>query len=390
MATEKLYDARPYDTEFTSEVVSCAPGKAPGTWQLVLAGTLFFPEEGGQTPDRGTIDGAKVCDVQIQDEVITHTVKRAEPFAPGASVHGVLDWDHRFSNMQNHSGEHILSGLLHSLYGFENVGFHLSDREVTLDTSGQLTKEQLDDLERRANEVVYRNVPVTCVYPPKEALAKLSYRSKKEIDGPVRIVTIEGVDVCACCAPHVAHTGEIGLIRILDVMRTSSGMRLTILCGGRALADTRKKEDTLAAISHLVNLPKEEAAAGVQRFADEIAAKKEEIKSLQVELTAVKLAAIPGGQTKNLFLFEGPLPNIVQRNFVNGLCEKTSGLAGVFAGSPQGGYVFIIGGRGRDAREAASLLREKLGARGGGKPEMVTGSVHAEEKQIREALAALS
>ena len=154
MKTEKFYDDRPYDTGFTSEVVSCTPGKAVGTWQLVLAGTLFFPEEGGQTPDRGTIDGAEVLDVQIRDDVITHTVRREAPFAEGTAVHGTIDWDHRFSNMQNHSGEHILSGLLHSLYGYENVGFHLSDNTVTLDTSGQLDDARLLDLERRANDVV--------------------------------------------------------------------------------------------------------------------------------------------------------------------------------------------------------------------------------------------
>lgn len=390
MKTEKFYDDRPYDTGFTSEVVSCTPGKAVGTWQLVLAGTLFFPEEGGQTPDRGTIDGAEVLDVQIRDDVITHTVRREAPFAEGTAVHGTIDWDHRFSNMQNHSGEHILSGLLHSLYGYENVGFHLSDNTVTLDTSGQLDDAQLLDLERRANDVVYRNVPITCTYPSKEVLQTLSYRSKKEIDGPVRIVTIEGVDCCACCAPHVARTGEIGLIRILDCLHTASNMRLTIACGKRALLDLEEKAAQLRTISRLVNLPQEKSAEGVQRFADEIAALKEENRDLQTRNIRLQLSAVPEGQTGNLFRFTDPLPNIAQRNFVNGLCEKTSGFAGVFAGSDSDGYVFIIGARGKDARQAASLLREKLSARGGGKPEMVTGSVHASEKEIREALSALS
>lgn len=390
MKTEKLYDDRPYDTGFTAKVVSCTKGQAPGTWQLVLQATLFFPEEGGQTPDRGTIDGAEVLDVQIRDGVITHTVKREAPFAEGDTVRGVLDWDHRFSNMQNHSGEHILSGLLHSLYGYENVGFHLSDNTVTLDTSGQLDDAALLMLEQKANEVVYENVPITCTYPPKEVLETLAYRSKKEIDGPVRIVTIEGVDCCACCAPHVARTGEIGLIRILDVLHTSGSMRLSIACGKRALLDLEEKTAQLRTISRLVNLPQEKSAEGVQRFASEIAALKEENKNLQTQNIRLQLAAVPGGQTGNLFRFTDSLPNIAQRNFVNGLCGKTTGFAGVFAGSDADGYVFIIGARGKDARLAAALLREKFSARGGGKPEMVTGSVRAAEKDIREALSALS
>lgn len=389
MKTIKLYDDHPYETAFASRVVSCEKGKQEGTYDVILEKTLFFPEEGGQTPDGGDLSGHPVVDVQIQDDVITHTVKMDAPFAPGEDVQGRIDWDHRFSNMQNHSGEHILSGLLHNLYGYENVGFHLSDSTVTLDTSGPLTQEQVLDLERRANEVVWKNVPITCTYPSAEELSTLSYRSKKEIDGPVRIVTIEGVDVCACCAPHVAHTGEIGLIRILDILHASDSTRLTILCGKRALLDLENKEAQLLSISHLVNLPREKAAEGVQRFADEIAQKKEENKNLQTENIELRLGTIPDGQTKNLFFFLSPLPNIAQRNFVNGLCEKTSGFAGAFAGSDEDGYVFIIGARGKDAREVSTLLKEKLGARGGGKPAMVTGSVKAAKKDIGEALRLL-
>ena len=267
MQTVKLYDENPYETCFEAAVREVSVNEKAGTAAIVLDRTLFFPEEGGQTPDTGVLAGLPVTDVQIRNGVIIHTVRFAkESPVPreGATVSGTIDWTHRFSNMQNHTGEHILSGLLHSLYGYENVGFRLSDNTVTLDTGGQLDDAQLCNLERRANEVIYRNVKVTCEYPPEEVLQKLAYRSKKELPGPVRIVTIDGVDVCACCAPHVRRTGEIGLIRIIDVLHTKTNMRLTIVCGSRALEYTQHSFEQLRSISRLTNMPKERAADGAR------------------------------------------------------------------------------------------------------------------------------
>lgn len=396
MQTVKRYDEYPYDTEFTAKVVSCTV-KNDRALNVVLDETLFFPEEGGQTPDRGTLAGFPVVDVQIgKDGVITHTVECTDPsaFPEGKDALGILDWEHRYSNMQNHSGEHVLSGLLHSMYGYENVGFRLSDNTVTLDTSGQLDDDQIRDLELKANEVVYRNVPITCRYPSKEELSSMEYRSKKAIDGPVRIVTIEGVDVCACCAPHVRHTGEIGLIRILSVLHTKTNMRLTIVCGRRALLYTQNEQLQAMEVSHLTNAPVEKIADGVQRFAGEIAQLKEKNRALEDKYVSLRLSQIQSGTLPEgafavndaIYVFEDPMNNLSQRAFVNALCEKEYRFAGVFCGSDADSYTYIIGSRSDDARTPNQVLRQNLSARGGGKPLMVTGSVKAEKEKILDAL----
>lgn len=387
MPTVRLFDDTPYETSFAGTVVSAQPGGREGTAQIVLDRTLFFPEEGGQTPDRGTLHGFPVIDVQIKDNVITHTVQApSDAFVPGAEVRGEIDWSHRFSNMQNHSGEHILSGLLHSLYGYDNVGFRLSDNTVTLDTSGQLTDEQLRDLERRANEVVYRNVPIHCEYPSPEVLKTLDYRSKKPIDGPVRIVTIEGVDVCACCAPHVRRTGEIGLIRILDVLHTKTNMRLTIVCGMRALEETQKEQAQLMAVSHLANAPRLSCSEGVQHLLDEILSLKEQLKTDDIRYVDTRLREIDllesGRSARSLWVFEAPMNVLAQRNFMNQLCERGYRFAGVFTGSDEEGWHYLIGSRADDARIPGDLLRKEFGAKGGGKPAMVQGTVHAARAAI--------
>lgn len=398
MQTIKRYDDRPYDRVFTAKVVSAAPGKKEGTLLVVLDQTLFFPEEGGQTPDRGTLAGFEVLDVQIgKDGVITHTIACPDPAAlpEGQEVEGILDLEHRYSNMQNHSGEHVLSGLLHSMYGYENVGFRLSDNTVTLDTSGQLDDDQIRDLEVKANEAVYKNVPITCRYPDPEELKTMEYRSKKAIDGPVRIVTIEGIDACACCAPHVARTGEIGLIRIIGVLHTKTNMRLTIVCGKRALLYTQNEQRQAQAVSHLTNAPVEKIAGGVQRFADEIQSLKEQNKALEEKYVALRLgeikenAPLPEGVYaigQDLYVFEGAMNALVQRNFVNALCERDYRFTGVFAGSDDAGYTYNIASRTEDARTPNKKLREVLSARGGGKAEMVTGRVQAGKDAILAAL----
>lgn len=416
--TIRLFDAEPYQTQFTAVILDVRPGKRPGTADAVLDETLFFPEEGGQTPDRGVLAGFPVVDVQIdQANVITHTldVSGGDPhaLAPGQTVTGSINWAHRYSNMQNHSGEHVLSGLLHSIYGYENVGFRLSDNTVTLDTSGHLTQEQLFDLETKANEVVWRNVPITCEYPPSEILKDLSYRSKKEIDGAVRIVTIEGVDVCACCAPHVGRTGEIGLIKILSAINSRGGStRITLVCGARALQQVQLAQTQLETASHLMNEPQESVAEGVRRLQNEIAALKMQCREAEQRLIDAELqrirAAAPSGEIigrQDCWIFEGELSVLGQRAFMNRLCDMGWRYAGVFCGSdgdafqadspgqenrsPSSGpssWKYLIGSRSADARIPNSVLKETFKARGGGKPDMVQGTVPARQEEIRRAL----
>ena len=135
--------------------------------------------------------------------------------------------------MQQHTGEHILSGILHSMFGAENVGFHIGSDAVRMDTNIPISAEGLKAAETAANSIIWENVPVSITYPTREELAALVYRSKKEIEGQVRIVTIPGADVCACCGTHTAFTGAVGQIKILAAETYKGGVRLSIVCGGR-------------------------------------------------------------------------------------------------------------------------------------------------------------
>ena len=391
--TRRLYDDDAYAADFEAVVLSAAAG-ARNTLEVVLDQTLFFPEEGGQTPDRGTLAGFPVKDVRIRDGIITHylQVRESDPLPEaGQTVHGRIDFAHRFSNMQNHTGEHILSGLLHNLYGYENIGFRLSDHTVTLDTGGLLDDEALAGLERRANEVVWSNVPVVCAYPSPDELAALSYRSKKEIDGPVRIVTIEGIDRCACCAPHVARTGEIGLIRILDAVREGQHMRLTIICGSRALEDLQVKTRQLAQISRLTSLPQERASEGVERLLQENIRLREQCRQQErsyVDRLVQQYAAAAGDASgKDAIVFENSLSAAAQRELMNQLLEYPFRFAGVFVGNDKDGWHYCIGSRRHDARLPGKMLREELNARGGGSSLMVQGSVGAPRAGLENHLS---
>ncbi len=224
---------------------------------------FFFPEEGGQSADKGTLNGQEVLDVSIKQGILYHKV--ACEFPVSTRVTGHVDWNRRFDFMQQHSGEHMISGLLHSHFGLENVGFHLSDREVTLDMNGEVSLEQLRLIEQEANTYVWKNLPVNISWPTDEELASLNYRSKLALTENVRIVEIPGVDLCACCAPHVDTTGQIGLIKVVNVQSHRGGVRINILCGNRALADYTEKQDSVWAISSLLSAKQPEVAGAVAR-----------------------------------------------------------------------------------------------------------------------------
>ena len=250
MSTTRLFDQDAYLGEFEATVErSVCEG---GMYRVLLDQTAFFPEGGGQPADEGTLDGIFVTDVQEIDGEIWHTVEA--PLEPGKTVVGKLDFEKRFSNMQNHCGEHIVSGIVHRIYGFNNVGFHMGSDVITVDFDGVLTEEQLYDVEQEANEAVLRNVPVTISYPSKEELETMDYRSKKEIEGQVRIVTIEGYDSCACCGTHVAKTGEIRLIKILSAQKNKGGVRVTMLSGEKAYADYCLKHVNTLGIARVLSV----------------------------------------------------------------------------------------------------------------------------------------
>lgn len=379
---QKLFYENIHLVDFTATVTACFPAEAENQYNIVLDQTAFFPEEGGQLADKGTLAGMEVVDVQISNNLIYHIL--SAPLSVGSTVSGCVDWEQRFDFMQQHSGEHIISGLIHSHFGLDNVGFHLGLSEVTMDMNGELTWEQLRFIEQEANKVVWQNLPIIITYPSTQELAALEYRSKLELTEDVRIVDIPGVDRCACCAPHVDSTGQIGLIKITGFMRHRGGVRINILCGGRALADYQEKQTSVTDISVQLSAKANGVSDAVNRLREENQRLKEQATTLQIKLLDLALETLPDpSESDHALLFVEDINDITMRNAVNSLVTKYSGYCGIFAGNDEKGYRFIIGSSTKDCRKLATLLRETLHAKGGGSEPMIQGSVQADCLSIK-------
>ena len=380
--TEKLFYQDGYVKEFDATVLSCE--QTEKGYLVVLDRTGFFPEGGGQYADPGWLGEAEVLDVQEKEGTIYHTVMA--PLEAGTSVHGKIDWDIRFERMQQHTGEHIISGIVHGRFGYENVGFHLADDYCTMDFNGPITKEELKEIELEANKAVFRNLEIGITYPSKEELKTMEYRSKIEIEGKVRIVTVPGYDVCACCAPHLRSTGEIGLIKLVNMANYKGGERITMLCGFRALADYEIKEKNTKAISALLSAKEYEVADAVAHLKDELGAMKGKTVSLQQKLLAYRAEEIPVDKDMTV-IFDADLEGNAPRELMNRMLEKGAKACAVFAGTEEAGYRYVIGSKSEDVRPLCKKINEAFQGRGGGKAEMVQGSLHGAEEKIRAEIA---
>ena len=378
MKTKALFSTDAYLSSFSAKVLSCE--KAGEGYAVILDQTAFFPEQGGQYADRGTLGGIPVSDVQIKDDIITHFL--CEELSVGATVHGKLDWETRFDRMQNHTGEHIISGIIHTMFGYNNVGFHLSDDDLTLDTDGELTRDDLRRIELAANEALWRNVAVTVSFPTAEELPTLAYRAKLDLEEDVRIITIDGVDACACCAPHVRRTGEIGIIRIMDAIRYKGGMRIHLACGKRALLTSQTEFSNLVTAANAMHAKREEIGEGVLRLYEKLDAQKAEIVALQREVRALRVEKIAATEG-NLCLFDNSADNIGLRELVNLCLSKCGGIRAAFSGTDESGHSFVIGAKEIPLRAHAKTITEALNGRGGGTDAMISGSVKATEAKIR-------
>ena len=381
--TEKLFYIDSYMQTFTACVCACEPsGEA---FKVVLDRTAFFPEGGGQAADTGVLGAARVLDVKEKEGIIFHTTDRE--LEVGQTVEGAIDWEKRFARMQQHTGEHIVSGLIHKRFGYNNVGFHLGEEVCTLDLSGAMTKEEIEETEYAANEAVAADLPVEVTYPSGAELKELDYRSKIEIEGQVRIVTIPGTDVCACCAPHVRRTGEIGLIKFIHSQNYKGGVRLTMVCGFRALADYRAKERSVKAIMQTLSAKEELIADAVIRLKEECGELKAQLAGTQRKLLGFRAEKIPEGQPK-VCLFEEELSGDGPRELMNLVLNRSTGICAVFAGTDENGYRYVIGSRTEDVRPLCRSLNERFHGRGGGKPEMVQGSLNGKKEEIFEFVMA--
>ena len=381
--TEKLFYEDSHMITFSAVVKACE--KVGDYYEAVLDRTAFFPEGGGQYADTGLIDGVKVLDAHERDGVIYHKVEKELPV--GKQVEGRIDWEERFSKMQHHSGEHIVSGLVNSIYGYDNVGFHMGKDAVTMDFNGALSKEQLKEIEKKANEAVVKNLDIQVLYPSKEELSEINYRSKIEIEGQVRIVIVPGYDTCACCAPHVKKTGEFGLIKLIGVQNYKGGVRVSMLCGFRAIDDYEAKSESVKRISVLLSAKEAEVADEVARLKEELASQKGRVAEMQQKLLQYKVNELPENEAL-VVLFESDLSGDAPRELVNLLLERGTEVGVVFAETGENQYRYVIGSKVVDVRSFAKMLNEKFAGRGGGKPEMVQGSVSGAAEVIKEAVEA--
>ena len=386
--TQKYYEADAYRREADAVILAAEPdGRGGG--KLALDGTVFYPEGGGQPADHGTLtlpDGVQltVTDVHEQGGVIWHRVDALpHTAAPGTAVTCRIDWAWRFDKMQQHTGEHILSGILHQMFGAENVGFHIGSDAVRMDTSVPISAEGLREAELAANRIVWQNVPVLITYPAREELAQMTYRSKKEIEGQVRIVTIPGADVCACCGTHTAATGAVGQIKILAAENYKGGVRLSVVCGERALLAAQAMRQRQADIGALLSAKPSETAHAVHRVYDEYTALKFAHFGLCGELFDALAAQVAPGEDA-IRIVPGLDPDGLHRLAAR-LSESTTGLCAALTANEKGtGY--CLAQTGGDVRPLTKALNTALNGRGGGKPGICQGSCAAAPEQVETFL----
>lgn len=381
MATERLYYEDAYIRRFEARVVSCQPmGKHYG---VVLERTAFFPEGGGQAPDLGTLGAIRVLDVQERADEVVHTC--AAPLTPGSCVTGEIDWNRRFALMQQHSGEHLVSGIVHERYGWDNVGFHMGAECMTIDFSGPIPQAEIPALELAANQAVWSDLPSEILLPDEEALSRLNYRSKKALTGQVRLVRFPGADLCACCGTHVRRTGEIGLVKILSCVKFREGARIELMCGSQALSYLSAIQAQNHEISTLLSAKPLHTAASVRRVLGE---RDDALYRLTAEENRrfAETAHKCEGQGDCL-LFEAALSADSVRKLTVAVMERCGGRCAVFSGSDDAGYKYAVGEEGGDLCAFVRRLNEALSGRGGGKPFFVQGSVNASRAQIERFFA---
>ena len=379
--TEKIYYSNAYVKEFDSEILSVTP-TSNGKFDVVLLATAFFPEEGGQSSDTGFIGSARVIHA-YEENLVVHHITDTHPGE--GSVHCSLDFDERFDKMQCHTAEHILCGIIHRLFGLENVGFHLGKDDVTFDVNGVLAREDLDRVEELANEAVFANIPVETSFPSPEELPTLTYRSKLELTENVRLVKIGDVDTCACCAPHVSRTGEIGLIKILDFEKHRGGLRIIMVAGKRALHDYRTKYSNIKEISAILSEPQHTTAEALGRFSADFEETRARLKASRLEL-AREIAKREEGSDKNaVFLFpEWTLDEL--REFSNSIIDRVGGMLVALCGK-DGDYKYIISSKNINLSEKIREINAALSGRGGGKTGMVQGTFLTDIETVKAYFA---
>ena len=376
METKKLFYVNPHLSHFSAQVLSCEA--AENGFEVILTETAFYPEGGGQAADTGMLGTARVLDVRERGQHIVHLCDGG--LAAGETVEGIIDYAPRFDRMQQHTGEHIVSGLINARYGYHNTGFHMGTESTTIDFDGVIPPEDLPAIELQANEAVWQNLAVRCWIPSPEELPAVTYRTKRALPWPVRIVQVPGFDSCACCGTHVTHTGEIGVIKLLSAIPFRGGTRMEMACGRRALAILNNAYDQNRQVSQAFSAKLQETGEAARKMNELLAAQKYRITGLEKQLFT-GIAAGHAGRGDVLHFEEG-LDNVAVRELADAIAANCGGTAAVFSGCDGSGYAFCLVTRSGDLRPLGKEMAKTLGGRGGGKPVCQQGRVSASKAEI--------
>lgn len=375
LPTIKLYENDSYIKDFTATVISSE--EKDGAYFLVLDKTAFFPEGGGQDADKGVIGGIEVLDVQIKEDIIYHKLEKNLEI--GSTVDCKIDWDTRFSRMQNHTGEHIVSGVIHRTFGYNNVGFHMNDTLVTLDVDGPLNDEQIHEVEIKSNQAIYGNKSIKAIYPTPEELPDYDYRSKLDITEGVRLIEIEDTDLCACCAPHVSRTGEVGVVKILSYIPYKKGTRIEMICGALALNDYMNLHTTNKVIMNMLSAKRFEIADSVERIQTELGNARAENKKLSGELAMLKMEKHIADNKVCVFIDGASYDEL--RNCSNTLIEEHE-YCYLFSNTDDNNYIYVVSSKENSVRELVQNLNKIFNGKGGGRDTYAQGKITATKEEI--------
>ena len=376
MNTRKLYYEDCHTRTFCATVTDCRSSEKG--FLVQLDATAFYPEGGGQACDTGTLDDASVLFVKEDGESVVHFCNK--PLQLGKTVTGTVDWAHRFDLMQQHTGEHIISGIIHRLFGGHNTGFHVGADTVTIDFDCPIPAHRLSEIEALANEAIYRNLPVKCTVPSEEALAKIPYRTKRALPWPVRLVEVPGYDTCACCGVHTACTGEIGIIKLLSCIKFHQGVRMEMVCGARAFNYLSLVYEQNRQVSQAFSAKLLETGAAAQRMNEALA--QEKLRAAELEKQLFSAIGKAFCQKGDVVYFHRTLSAASVRNLADAIAQDCGGTAAVFSGSDEGGYNLCLVSKTADVLPLGQALTEKINGRGGGKNSFFQGSVAASREQI--------
>ncbi|MCS6827350.1 MAG: DHHA1 domain-containing protein [Caldilinea sp.] len=382
--TERLDYLNAYRQHFDAQVLAIED--RAGVPAVLLDRTCFYPTSGGQLHDTGLLGGAPVVNVVAEEGEIWHLLAASPPFAAGERVVGEIDWPRRYDHMQQHSGQHLLSQLIHQRYGFETVSVHFGREESTLDLNTAETPPAfLSEIEQAANELAYLGLEIRAYFVDEQEVGRLPLRRPPAVAGPIRIVEIDGYDYSACGGTHVRTTAEIVPIKLLRSERRRNQTRLTFLCGLRACRDYAEKHRLLAQTAGLFSTEMAAVPTMVQRLQAQMRELEYKHMELQKRLlsreAATLVAAAPRAGDVAIVEYLSPDASVEMLKHMAALLREQPKCVGLLASISEDNATLVFCRSDDVQLHIGEVLRHALaafGGRGGGRPEYAQGGgVHA-------------